>query len=80
MSLDVNTSFNSALINSGNTFQYSVDDLQNWTHCHSLSDNGTLEVLTLSLSGSYLAGYYCMDCKVPEHFSVPNVINSSCAG
>jgi hypothetical protein len=49
MSLDVNGSFNSALFNSENTFQSSFNDCKTG-HCHSLSDIGTLEVLTFSLA------------------------------
>jgi hypothetical protein len=44
MSLDVDNSFNSALVNSGNTFQSSFNDLQNWTQ-----NNGTSEVRMFSL-------------------------------
>jgi hypothetical protein len=50
MSLGVDDSFNGTLVNSGNTFQTSSNDLQTSTQYHTLSDSGTMGVLILSLA------------------------------
>jgi hypothetical protein len=71
MSLGVDDSFNSVLVNSGHMFQSSKTG-HNVTHCQTMQHWKCLCSLWPSC--------YFMDWRVSEHFSVPNEIHNSYAG